>query len=95
MVLFAAVTEMTKPPVTELSRTRNTPSVAVCGARILVARSRLMAAWYQACRRCTLACVSVSRSATGAATRRLEKYLDVRKYLHQHWKLPSFKFCGV
>lgn len=72
MVLLAAVIEMTNPPATELSLTRNTPSVLMWWARILLALSRAIAAWYQAWDLCTVACVSVSLSATGAATRLLK-----------------------
>ena len=72
IVLLAAVMEMTKPPATELSLTRNTPSVLMWWARILLALSLARVAWYQAWDMWTVAWVSVSLSATGAATRRLK-----------------------
>ena len=48
MILLAEVMEMTKPPATELSLTRKTPSVLVWGARILLALSLVRLMWNQA-----------------------------------------------
>ena len=103
IVLLAAVTEMTNPPAEELSLTRNTPSVLMCGARILFALSRLREGWNQACVRWTVAWVSVNLSATGAATLRLKLYstLDFwckdynrNFYIFAEWqKIVTFKLA--
>lgn len=91
---------MTKPPATELSLTRKTPSVLMWWARILLALSLAMAAWYQAWDLCTVAWVSVSRSATGAATRRLNVQTKMIEYFFSEcfpvrfpYEVSKYRYC--